>query len=152
MRRIVAQAFSVTKLENPERTIHFRFFHMPTIVIRCLIALGLTLAAVGALQAALLAPASTPAPMADRVDWAGFLARNDLTWNQTPINWIEGPFRQSDMDGKSAWEPKPSVVQEGPLTLAWQPFNAGVVNLQPVPRTGPDNAWGTLKTKPAPAQ
>ena len=30
--------------------------------------------------------------------------------------------------------------------------DAGAVSLQPVPHTGPDSAWGTLNTKPVPAQ
>jgi len=214
---------------------------MTTIVIRHLLALGLPLLAASALQAAPIAPARTPAPLADRVDWSAFLARNDLTWSQPPINWIEGPFvgngllgamiyhdpkdpqilrldlsrsdlytrtglggirvptghlelkpvgkitgvdyrlnlhdaeavgtvrtdqgevhwrayvhadepflrlettatggevaftctyvqerarttRDTDKDKPNALEPVPSVVQEGPLTLAWQPFNAG---------------------------
>jgi alpha-L-fucosidase 2 len=74
-------------------------------MIRRLIPLGLTLAAAGVLHAAAPKPsaspspaptrppaATAPAPLADAVDWAAFLARNDLTWSQPPINWIEGPF------------------------------------------------------------
>ena len=60
-------------------------------MLRRFLALGLTLATVGVIHAS--APATTAtAPLADAVDWAAFLARNDLTWSQPPLNWIEGPF------------------------------------------------------------